>query len=177
MNAQFLLVAVAVAAVFACGTTTGQGSPGNGQSSAGSGTPPAAVDYNAPTNLDACTLLTATDAATILGGNVTARSTTRISCSYGDDTGHFVGVELAGASLFGPGRQALKATNQQVEDVGGLGDAAYYSVSSGEATLYVKKSGAQLTIKTGVSGGNQTVGQQEASEKQVAQLALSRMRP
>lgn len=170
MTRRLSTIAVAFALACACGNAAGS------SSSPSETTAPGAGDYNAPAGLDACKLLTAADATTILGGPVTPGSATQTSCLYTDDTNHFVRLALGGAVIFDANRKALKATNQQVEDVSGLGDAAYYQVSGHDVTLHVKKSGADLSIQYGSLGGSQaTLDQLKASEKQVAQLALSRM--
>ncbi|MDQ6878450.1 MAG: hypothetical protein M3082_12320 [Candidatus Dormibacteraeota bacterium] len=179
MNLRYLLMALIIALVSGCGGTSGQGSPGSG-SGGGSGSAtssPASVDYNAPANLDACKLLTLGDATTLLGATATAASTDRTGCSYHDPvSGKIISLVLAGAIVFDANLRALKATNQTVEDVTGLGDAAYYQLSGADAILHVKKSGADLTITALVVGGSpETVDQEKASENQIAQLAVARM--
>lgn len=164
-------MALMIALVSGCGSTPGQGSAASATSS------PALNDYSAPANLDACKLLTTSDAATILGGKaVVLEYTTRTHCNYGSDNGKFVSLWLNGAASFDLGRKAAKATNTLLEDVSGLGDAAYFQLSGGALTLHFKKSGADVLIFGGDDITNRgPVDHQKAIEKNAAQVALPRM--
>ena len=170
------LVALGLAGVLAgCGGSStpaagGSSAPPATQSSSSGGgsSAPASSQGGAPSNVQACSLMSQSDAATISGDSSVASSTTGVAganiCFYMDLTGSGAGTSVEAFVEPAPGLSAAivqAALSQQAktsgnyQEVSGIGDIAYAQAGDNDAWIaFVKNNtlvvaGASSTTKSG----------------------------
>lgn len=181
----FAIIALFLLAACGGGTTTGSGSStptATTGSSTGAATPTTAASTPTTTSSDSCSLVTAAQAGTILGGTVQTRSTSETigttqatGCGYASSSGGSASLAVVSSpdattahTAFTQLQQAAQATGgSKYQTVSGLGDAAF----TNGTVLYVLK-GKTIMIIT-VSSSDSTKALSE--EKQFAQSALPKV--
>lgn len=186
-NMKYLLPIFAIIALFllaACGggTTTGSGSStptATTGSSTVAVTPTTAASTPTTTSSDSCSLVTAAQAGTILGGTVQTRSTSETigttqatGCGYASSTGGSASLAVVSSTdastAFTQLQQAAQATGgSKYQTVSGLGDAAFTNGTS----LYVLKGKTIMIITVTSSDSAKAL----SEEKQFAQSALPKV--
>lgn len=187
---KYLLPIFAIAALFllaACGgsiTTTGSSSTPTATtaSSTAAATPTTAATTPTTTGSDSCSLVTATQAGTILGGTVQTQSnsvpigpTKATGCGYSSNQGSTASLAIIVAtdattahSIFTQLQQASQGTGgSQYQVVSGLGDAAF---TNGKI-LYVLKGKTVMIITVTPTDTTKTL----TDEKLFAQAALPKV--
>ncbi|MHB8596448.1 MAG: hypothetical protein ACYDER_06515 [Ktedonobacteraceae bacterium] len=193
LHVKYLLPVFAIAALFllaACGgstTTTGSSSTPTattGSSTAATTPTTAAITPTTPTTTgsSSCSLVTATQAGTILGGTVQTQSnsvtigtTQATGCGYSSNQGSTASLAVVAAtdattahSTFTQLQQASQGTSgSQYQTVSGLGDAAF---TNGKI-LYVLKGNSIMIITVVTTDTTKTL----PDEKLFAQAALPKV--
>jgi hypothetical protein len=176
-------MAVLVAACGSSAATGGAptGAPGSGSPTdaphGSSGSAASATPAGAPKTLDACTLITADEAAAALGKPVDAGAPPTPgahSCLFSDKGVSADGVEisLTGIASFNPDQKSISGLT--ITKVSGIGDGAYYvSMGAGYQVLNVRKGQTAFSASVLLKGASDS--QLQASERTLAMLILGRI--
>jgi hypothetical protein len=186
MRRTILALALVSGMVAACGSSAATGAPTVASTQAGStaaatsgAATPASTAGN-PANLDACKLITADEAAAVLGEPVdpgTVPTPGASSCIF---TGHpatgvdmnSIEISLIHLSLFTPDKKSIPGLT--FTPVSGIGDAAYFSsMGTGFTVLNVRK--GQVAFTTSVILAKASDATIEAGEKTLALAILGRI--
>ena len=154
------------------GTQAGTTQPSTGATGA-TGTPTS----GAPKTLDACSLITADEAAAALGKAVdpgTVPEPGASSCLFSSAVLSTDGVEisLTGLDTFDPNKKSIPGLT--ITPVSGVGDAAY-TVSLGAGSLVLEVRKGQTTFSTSVLLKSASESELLAAEKTLALLILGRI--
>jgi hypothetical protein len=154
------------------GTQSGTTQPSTGATGA-TGTPTS----GAPKTLDACSLITADEAAAALGKAVdpgTVPEPGARSCLFSSSVLSTDGVEISliGLNTFDPNKKSIPGLT--ITPISGVGDAAYtISLGAGSLVLNVRK--GQTTFSTSVLLKSASDSDLLAAEKTLALLILGRI--
>ena len=184
MRRTLIGLALVAGLVAACGGSTATGAPQAGGSPAGVPTGAATTEAPAGANptgaagaLDACSLITAAEAAAALGQPVAAGVVPEpgaSSCIFVDSAqaANAVDIEITRVADFKPDQKSIPGL--AITPVSGVGDAAYYvNLGGGYETLNVRK--GQTTFSVAVMLKGATDSQLEAAEKTLGVAAAGRI--
>jgi pilus assembly protein FimV len=185
------MLVFAIGLVAACSSSGSTGTPGATGPAGATGAPPAGTGAaqsttNAPISgtpktLDACSLITAAEASTAIGGEPVDPGAPpepgASSCLFtshpaqGTDL-NSVEISITGSGAFNPNQKSIAGLT--ITPVSGVGDAAYYvSIGAGFQVLSVRK--GQTTFTTSVLLKDASDSQLMDAEKTLAMLILSRI--
>jgi hypothetical protein len=186
MRKNLILLGFVVGLVAACSGSTATGAP------PANGTPPAATQAGAtqvapvatdttaagaPNEPDPCTLITAAEAAAVLGKPVDPGQPPEpgsSSCLFTTTALGIDSIEITVTSVadFKPTQKSI--TGLTITQVSGIGDDAYYiSIGAGHVVLNVRKGQSTFSASVLLKGASDS--QLMASEKSLAMLILGRI--
>jgi hypothetical protein len=175
------MLALVAGVVAACGGSAATGAPEATGTQAGATKAAASATDNAtagaPKALDACSLITADEAAAVLGEAVdpgVVPAPGAHSCLFSTHALSTNGVEISITSVadFKPTQKSI--TGLTITQVSGIGDAAYY-VNMGMPYLVLNVRKGQTTFTTSVLLKGASESQVMAGEKSLALLILGRI--
>lgn len=186
MRRTLIMLGFVVGLVAACSGSSATGSPQGGGAQAGASqdaaTPAglgtaATTPAGPPKQLDACSLVTAAEAAAVLGKPVDAGSVPTPgarSCIFPDSAKAIDSVEISitTGSKFDPTQKSIPGLT--ITQVSGIGDAAYY-VNGGVGFLVLNVRKGQVTFSTSVLLKGASTETVMAGEKTLALAVLGRI--
>lgn len=183
MRRTLIGLALVAGLVAACGGSAATGGPQAGGSPAGvptqgASTPAAGNPTGAaPVALDACSLITAAEAAAALGQPVAAGVVPEpgaSSCMYVDSAqaANAVDISITRVADFKPDQKSIPGL--AITPVSGVGDAAYYvNLGGGYLTLNVRKGQTTFSVAVLLKGASDS--QLETAEKTLGVAAAGRI--